>query len=115
MPAPRGTARQLCAAATAAGLHVVTAPTTASFAHVAGKALAVTTRDGEPYTVYGPAAWPAVRALYPGCNHPALLRELRAAWQVTIADLSFDHSDLLWHTLATALTGTRRPHPSRLG
>ncbi len=108
------TASRLCAAATAAGLHVTTAPATATFAQVAGKALAVTTRNGEPYTVFGPATWPAVRELFPGCDHPALLGELRAAWQVTIADLRFEPADLLWRTLNSALTGTR-PHTSRLG
>jgi hypothetical protein len=108
------TASRLCAAATAAGLHVTTAPATADFPQVAGKALAVTVRNGKPYTVFGPASWPGVRELFPGCYDPALLRELRAAWQVTIADLRFEPADLLWRTLDAALSGAR-PFASRLG
>lgn len=108
------TAARLCAAAAAAGLYVTSAPATADFPQVAGKALTVTTRNGRPYTVFGPATWPAVRELFRGCDNPALEGELRAAWQVTIADLRFEPADLLWHTLNAALTGTR-PHASRLG
>ena len=108
------TASRLCAAATAAGLHLTTAPATATLPQVAGKALTVTTRNGKPYTVFGPATWPAVRELFRGCDNPALEGELRAAWQVTIADLRFEPADLLWRTLTAALTSTR-PHASHLG
>lgn len=103
------TAARLCAAAIGAGLHVVTAPAMAGEESTAGKAIPVTTRDGHTHTVFGPVAYTHLREQFFDCRVPALDKPLLAAWQVTIADLRWRESDLLWRTLADAVDTTRRP------
>ncbi len=67
-----------------------------------GLSYPATTRDGKDYTVFGYRPWTDLVWDY-DAEDTELETAIGTAYQVTIIDPEFRDSDLLWHTLASAL------------